>query len=333
MNLPSGKRILSAIQPTGVPHIGNYLGAIRQWVDIQNAKNECFWFVADLHAITAPYEERAYRTSVLTTAAALLASGIDTEKSTVFIQSHVPAHTEGMWLLMSFARIGELSRMTQFKEKGSGKESASAGLFTYPVLQAADILLYRTDVVPVGEDQEQHLELSRELARRFNSTHGPLFTEPQPYVLRDVARVMSLTDPTKKMSKSGDPAGAIFLTDTPDEIQKKLKTAVTDSGTAVDPDNLGPALKNLFTIHAAFSGQPLQKSADGLKGKGYAVVKQAVADVLVEKLSPIQKKMQEHLGSEEALLSTLQLGARRASEVAVKTLRDMKDRMGFTQIS
>ena len=333
MDLPTGKRILSAIQPTGHLHIGNYLGALAQWVALQNAGNTCFWFVADLHAITAPYDERQYRANVLTTAATLLATGIDPEKSTVFIQSHVPAHTEATWILQSFARVGELNRMTQFKEKGEGKESASAGLFAYPVLQAADILLYRTDLVPVGEDQIQHLEFSRVLARRFNSTHGPLFTEPQPFVLAGVGRIMSLADPTKKMSKSGDPAGCIFLLDTPDEIQKKIQRAVTDSGTAVDPKDIGPALENLLRIFGAFREQMVAEVAEHFAGKGYTAVKEALSELLSAELAPFRDKVREQLDREEELLATLQLGARRAHEVATKTLREMKDRMGFTQIS
>jgi tryptophanyl-tRNA synthetase len=338
MDIPSGKRVLSAIQPTGIPHIGNYLGALTQWVALQNAGNRCTWFIADLHAITVPYDEKAYRTQVLTAAATLLASGIDPEKSTVFVQSHVPAHAEATWLLLSTARFGELGRMTQFKEKsatalgGKGKEGVSAGLFAYPVLQAADILLYKTGLVPVGEDQVQHLELSRVLARRFNSTHGPLFTEPQPYVLKGVARIMSLTDPTKKMSKTGDPSGCVFLTDTPDDMRTKVKSAVTDSGTAIDPKAIGPAFQNLLTIYGAFAGKAPDAVADEFAGKGYAAFKDALAELLIQKLTPIREKTQELLSGEEALLSTLQLGARSASGVATKTLRDMKDRMGFIQL-
>lgn len=332
MELPTGKRVLSAIQPTGVPHIGNYLGALKQWIALQNAGNTCYWFIADLHAITAPYNAREYRINVLTTAAALLAIGLDPEKSVMFIQSHIPAHTEAAWYLQTIAHFGELNRMTQFKEKSEGKESVSAGLFTYPVLQAADVLLYHTNFVPVGEDQVQHLELTRVLARRFNSTHGPLFTEPEPFVLKDVARIMSLKDPTKKMSKSEDSANAIFLTDAPEEIQQKIKGAVTDSGSAVDGTDLGPAMKNLLTIYAAFAAEDLQTTSERFDRKSYTEVKRKLTDLLVEKLAPIRQRLREHLDGEEALLSMYQLGARKAAEVAVKTLRDMKDRMGFTQV-
>ncbi len=329
MPVPSRKRIVSGIQPSGVPHIGNVLGALNQWVDLQNAENTCFWFVADLHAITAPFDASQLRRNALVTAAALLALGIDPEKSVLFIQSQVPAHTEATWYLQSLARVGELSRMTQFKDKGGGKKSASAGLFAYPVLQAADILLYRPDVVPVGEDQVQHLELTRVLARRFHTAYGSLFTEPQPYVLPSVARIMSLTDPTKKMSKSGDRAGCIFLTDDNETIQQKVKVAVTDSGTAVDAGNLGPALTNLFTIYGGVAGRSVEDLAAEFDGKGYAAVKAALAETLIVALAPVREKIQTHLAAESDLRATLQLGARRASDVAGKTLHEMKERMGF----
>ncbi len=333
MKLPSGKRVLSAIQPTGMPHIGNYLGAIKQWVALQNAGNHGIWFVADLHAITVPYDATLFRTNILTTVAILLTTGIDPEKNTVFVQSHVPEHTEATWLFLTLTKMSELSRMTQFKEKSTGKASASAGLFAYPVLQAVDVLLYATDLVPVGEDQVQHLELARVLARRFNHAHGPLFTEPQPYVLPETARIMSLTDPAKKMSKSGDSTGCIFLTDTPEDIQRKVRSAVTDSGTAVDPDAIGPALRNLLNIMSAFDDGLLEETAQEFAGKGYAKVKEALAEQLIATLAPFREKVREHLDNEKALLSTLQLGARRASETARKTLRDMKERMGFVQIA
>ncbi len=332
-SLPTGKRVLSGIQPTGVPHIGNYLGALKQWVALQNAKNNCYWFVADLHAITVPYDAGTYHTNVLTSAATLLAIGIDPEKSTLFVQSHVPAHTEAAWYMACQTKISELNRMTQFKEKSTGKSNVSAGLFIYPILQAVDILLYQTDFVPVGEDQVQHLELTRMLARRFNDLFTHLFTEPQPYVVKEVARVMSLKDPKKKMSKSGNPNEAIFLTDSQDDIQKKIKSAVTDSGTSLNPEEIGPAMKNLLSIYIAFSEKSVDEVLNTFGGKGYANIKSEIADLLIDKLTPIRNKIREHLENESSLMATLQLGARRANEEALKNLREMKARMGFTQIS
>lgn len=333
MPYPSNKRVFSGIQPTGVPHIGNYLGALKQWVNLQKSNNTCFWSIVDLHAITMPYDAASYKTKVLTTAATLLAIGIDPEKSILFVQSHVPAHTEATWYLACQTKFGELGRMTQFKEKGEGQTSVSAGLFLYPILQAADILLYKTDLVPVGEDQIQHVELSRTIATRFNNTYNHLFTVPEPYVIKEVARVMSLKDPTKKMSKSGNPNDAIFLTDSQDEIQKKIKTAVTDSGSTFDPENIGPALKNLLSIYIAFSGIGVDETMDNFGGKGYATIKNDIAELLIEKLTPIHNKVRTLLDNESSLMANLQLGARRANEVAQKNLREMKARMGFTQIS
>ena len=333
MKLPTGKRVLSGIQPTGVPHIGNYLGALKQWVALQNAGNKCHWFIADLHAITAPYDVGHYHTNVLTSAAALLAIGIDIEKSTLFIQSHIPAHTEATWYMTCQTKFGELSRMTQFKEKGGGKTTVSTGLFIYPILMAVDVLLYQTELVPVGEDQIQHLELTRMLARRFNSLYTHLFTEPEPYVIKEVARVMSLRDPKKKMSKSGNPNDAIFLNDSQDDIQKKIRSAVTDSGSVLDINNVGPALKNLLSIYVAFSEKSVDEVLNKFDGKGYAMIKNDVADLLIEKLTPIRNKIRDHLDNESSLMANLQLGARRANEIAQKNLREMKNRMGFTQIS
>lgn len=333
MPYPTNKRVFSGIQPTGVPHIGNYLGALRQWITLQKAGNTCFWSIVDLHAITMPYDAASYRTKVLTTAATLLAIGIDPEKSILFVQSHIPAHTEAAWLMECQTKFAELQRMTQFKDKGENQAGVSTGLFVYPVLMAVDILLYQTDLVPVGEDQIQHLELTRTLATRFNNSFNHLFTVPEPYVIKEVARVMSLKDPTKKMSKSGNPNDAIFLTDSQDEIQKKIKTAVTDSGSTFDPENIGPALKNLLSIYIAFSELPVAEVLEKFGGKGYATIKNDIAETLIEKLTPIRNKVRTLLDNESSLMANLQLGARRANEVAQKNLREMKSRMGFTQIS
>jgi len=333
MPYPSNKRVFSGIQPTGVPHIGNYLGALKQWVNLQKSNNNCFWSIVDLHAITMPYDAGTYKTKVLTTAATLLAIGIDPEKSILFVQSHVPAHTEATWLMACQTKFSELQRMTQFKDKGENQAGVSTGLFVYPVLMAVDILLYQTDLVPVGDDQVQHLELTRTLATRFNNTYNHLFTIPEPYVIKEVARVMSLKDPTKKMSKSGNPNDAIFLTDSQDEIQKKIKTAVTDSGSTFEPDNIGPALKNLLSIYIAFSGLGVDETMDKFGGKGYATIKNEISEMLIEKLTPIRNKVRNLLDNESSLMANLQLGARRANETAQKNLREMKSRMGFTQIS
>lgn len=329
----TNKRIFSGIQPTGVPHIGNYLGALKQWVALQKMGNNCFWSVVDLHAITVPYDVTHYRTKVLTTAATLLAIGIDPEKSTLFVQSHVPAHAEAAWLMSCQTKIAELQRMTQFKDKGEGKTSVSAGLFIYPVLMAVDILLYQADIVPVGEDQVQHLELTRTLATRFNNQFTHLFTVPEPYIIHEVARVMSLKDPKKKMSKSGNPNEAIFLNDSQDDIQKKIRGAVTDSGSTLDPENVGPAMMNLLSIYVAFSEKPSSEILENFAGKGYSAIKEALSELLIEKLTPIRNKTRQYLENESTLMATLQLGARRAQETAQKNLRETKSRMGFTQIS
>jgi len=333
MPYPTNKRVFSGIQPTGVPHIGNYLGALKQWVTLQNAGNTCYWSVVDLHAITMPYDAAGYKTKVLTSAATLLALGIDPEKSILFVQSHVPAHTEATWLMACQTKFSELQRMTQFKEKGENQATVSAGLFVYPVLMAVDILLYQTELVPVGEDQIQHLELTRTIATRFNNTYNHLFTVPEPYVIKEVARVMSLHDPNKKMSKSGNPNDAIFLNDSQDEIQKKIRSAVTDSGSTFNPDDIGPALKNLLSIYLAFSEKPVAEVLEKFGGKGYATVKNEIAEMLIEKLTPIRNKIRDYLSNESSLMANLQLGARRANETAQKNLREMKSRMGFTQIS
>lgn len=330
MDLPTGKRVLSAIQPTGTPHIGNYLGALKQWVALQSAGNRCFWFIADLHAITAPYDASSFQKDVLTTAATLLAIGVDPEKSTVFIQSQVPAHAEAAWYLQSIARVGELGRMTQFKEKSQQKESASVGLFTYPVLQAADVLLYGTEVVPVGEDQLQHLEFVRTLARKFNRQFGGTFTEPQPYVPKDVARIMSLADPSRKMSKSDPTASYIALLDEPTTIRKKIRAAVTDSGTALNQKRLGPALLNLLTIAAAVSGKPVTAVAAEYDGRGYVAFKEALTELLVEHLAPIRARAEALRADPTELRRVLARGAERAAATAYGTLTDMKERMGLT---
>lgn len=337
MELPRGKRVLSAAQPTGEPHIGNYLGAFQQWVALQNAGNDCLFPIVDLHAITVPYDAKTFPDLVLKTAALYLAVGIDPKKSILFVQSHVPAHTEAAWLLTTITPFGELARMTQFKEKGGGHTTVGVGLFTYPILMAADILLHNTDLVPVGEDQLQHVEFARTLARKFNTTFGETFTEPRAHVLKETARVMSLTDPTKKMSKSDPPFSAVALWDEPDVIRKKLRGAHTDSGTAINPKNLGPALRNLLGIYAALGSDPIaEKGSDHLSavvaqfaGKGYAAFKDALADLLIERLAPIRTRANSLLEDRAGLAATLADGAARAARTATTMLGQMKERMGL----
>lgn len=329
MKLPSGKRVLSAIQPSGELHIGNYLGALRQWVALQDAGNTCTFPIVDLHAITVPYDTKRFPEVVLETAALLLAVGVDPKESSVFVQSHVSAHAEAAWLLTTITPVGELERMTQYKDKAAKQKTVGAGLLAYPTLMAADILLYDTDLVPVGDDQKQHIEFARALARKFNQQFGGALKEPAAYVLPETARIMSLADPTRKMSKSDPPGSSVALLDPPDAIRKSVKSAVTDSGTAVDPGNLGPALTNLLTIYAAFAGGTVPVAAEAFAGKGYATFKDALADLLIEKLTPIRTRAKTLLADPESLYKILARGAEAAAPVAYGTLAAMKERMGL----
>lgn len=329
MALPTGKRVLSAVQPSGELHIGNYLGALKQWVALQNAGNDCVFPIVDLHAITVPYDAKKFPDLVLKTAALYLAVGIDPKRGILFVQSHVSAHAEAAWLLTTITPIGELERMTQYREKAEQQKAIGAGLLSYPILMAADILLYEPDLVPVGGDQLQHLEFARTLARKFNRQFGRTFKEPQAYVLKETARIMSLTDSSRKMSKSDPPASFVALLDSPDAIQKKIASAVTDSGTSIEPDKLGPALGNLLAIHAAFADSTVAEAAEQFAGKGYAAFKRALADLLVEKLEPIRTKSQKLLADRDALYKTLARGAEKAASVAYGTLATMKERMGL----
>lgn len=340
MKLPSGKRVLSAAQPTGKAHIGNYLGAFQQWVALQEAGNACVFPIVDLHAITVPYQPKTFADTVLRTAALYLAVGIDPQQSVLFVQSHVSAHAEAAWLLTTMTPVGELTRMTQYKDKAQKQRTVGAGLLNYPILMAADILLYQTDLVPVGNDQLQHVEFARMVARKFNSQFGKTFVEPQAYVLKETTRIRSLSDPTRKMSKSDPPASYVALWDSPDAIQKKVRSAVTDSGSSIDPKNLGPALTNLLTIYAAFSAGRsdldgkrsdlnVAAVAEQFASKGYAAFKSALADLLVEKLTPIRTKAEKILADPESLYKTLARGAEKAASVAYGTLATMKERMGL----
>jgi tryptophanyl-tRNA synthetase len=326
-------RVFSGVQPTGEgPHIGNYIGAFRRWVQLQDTPDECFYCVVNLHAMTLPWEPESLAEGVRRTAATLIASGIDPERSVLFVQSDVAEHAELTWILTCLSRMGELSRMTQFKEKGRRDESSSvgAGLFLYPVLMAADVLVYRAGLVPVGDDQRQHLELMRELAIRFNSRFGETFPVPQPLIGRQGARIMSLDDPTQKMSKSsGRPASAIAMLDPPDVVKKKIARAVTDSGTEVryGPDK--PAVSNLLDILSGMSGRTIADLEAEFDGQGYAALKRGVTDALVAVLRPFQERYAE-LTSDPAMLDELlDRGAKRAQAVASDTLADVRQRVGL----
>ncbi|WP_297992663.1 tryptophan--tRNA ligase [Anoxybacillus sp.] len=320
------KTIFSGIQPSGVITLGNYIGAMKQFVELQHDYN-CYFCIVDQHAITVPQDRLALRKNIRSLAAFYLAVGIDPNKSTLFIQSEVPAHAQAGWILQCIAYIGELERMTQFKDKSAGKEAVSAGLLTYPPLMAADILLYSTDIVPVGEDQKQHIELTRDLAERFNKRYGDIFTIPEA---RIGARIMSLTDPTKKMSKS-DPNQKSYITllDDAKTIEKKVKSAVTDSEGVIryDKENK-PGVSNLLTIYSILADEPIEQLEERYAGKGYGEFKADVAQVIIDALTPIQEKYYELMESTK-LDDILDEGAEKANRVASKMLKKMENAIGL----
>jgi tryptophanyl-tRNA synthetase len=322
------KRIFSGAQPTGQLHIGNYLGALKNWVALQE-EYESFYCIVNLHAITLPQDPKVLRQKTLDLARIYLAAGIDPNKSTIFIQSDVPEHAELTWVLSCISRMGELERMTQFKDKGKGNaERAGVGLFTYPVLMAADILLYQTNLVPIGQDQKQHLELTRDIAERFNRDFGETFVIPDAYIPPVGAKIMSLQDPTKKMSKSDDnPAGSIFLLDDADTITKKIKRAVTDSGTEIKFDESRPAITNLLTIYHLLTGKSNEECEDNFAGKGYGHLKGELAEVVVEFLRPFQERVKQY--DDASLNAILAPGAEKAREVAKRTLADVYAKTGI----
>ncbi|RAV14427.1 tryptophan--tRNA ligase [Paenibacillus contaminans] len=323
------KRVLSGIQPSGQLTLGNYIGALQNFVKLQD-DHECFFMVVDLHAITVPQDPAALREQIESVAALFIASGINPDKSALFLQSHVTAHAELGWLMTTLAYMGELERMTQFKEKSAGKESIGAGLFVYPALMAADILVYNADLVPVGDDQKQHLEITRDLAQRFNQRYGDLFTLPEPYIPKVGARIMSLDDASKKMSKSNpNPGSFIAMLDEPDVIRKKLSRAVTDSGREVkyDPQSK-PEVSNLMSIYTYCSGLSIGEIEAKYEGQGYGAFKKDLAEHVVATLEPIQKRYKEIRESGE-LASFLRKGAERANAAAEPLLREVKRRMGF----
>jgi tryptophanyl-tRNA synthetase len=326
-------RVLSGIQPTADSfHFGNYLGALRQWVSLQD-EHEPFFFIADLHAITVEQDPKQLRARVRRAAAQLLAMGIDPARSAVFVQSQVPEHAQLGWVLQCLTGFGEARRMTQFKDKSAkaGEGAASVGLFTYPVLQAADILLYRPQYVPVGEDQRQHLELTRDLAQRFNHRYKKTFRLPEPYILEQTAKITDLQDPTAKMSKSASsPGGIVEMLDDPKVSAKKIRSAVTDSGSEVRFDEQDkPGVSNLLTIFSALTGTSVPDLEQAYAGKGYGDLKKDLADVVVEFVTPFRDRTLELLDDEDRLDAVLAEGAARAGEVARRTLADVYDRVGF----
>jgi tryptophanyl-tRNA synthetase len=334
--MSSQKRVFSGVQPTSDSlHLGNALGAVTHWVALQDGY-DAFYCVVDLHAITVPQDPNVLRRRTLLTAAQYIALGVDPARSTIFVQSHVPAHTELAWVLGCFTGFGQASRMTQFKDKAQrqGSESTTVGLFTYPVLQAADVLLYDTDLVPVGEDQRQHLELARDVAQRFNSRFPGTFVVPEVLIPKATAKIYNLSDPTTKMSKSaGSEAGLINLLDDAKVTAKKIRSAVTDSEREVryDPE-AKPGVSNLLTIQSAVTGTEIEKLVESYAGRGYGDLKADTADAVVEFVTPIKTRVDELISDTAELESILAAGADRAREVSAKTIANVYERLGFLQI-
>jgi len=326
-------RVLSGIQPTADSyHLGNYLGAVRQWVSLQE-EHEPFFFIADLHAITVEQDPKVLRERTRRAAAQLLAAGVDPERSAIFVQSHLPEHAQLGWVMQCITSFGEARRMTQFKDKSAkgGEGAASVGLFSYPMLMAADILLYRPAYVPVGEDQRQHLELTRDLAQRFNSRYKKTFRLPEPYILKEVAKIYDLQDPTIKMSKSASsPTGLIDMLDDPKVSAKKIRSAVTDSEMEIRFDEEAkPGVSNLLRIYSALTGSEIDTLVGKYAGKGYGDLKKDLAEVVVDYVTPFREKTFEVLEDRAYLDGILQQGAEKAGVVARKTLADVYERVGF----
>jgi tryptophanyl-tRNA synthetase len=331
--LAARPRVLSGIQPTADSfHLGNYLGAIRQWAALQE-DHDAYYCVVDLHAITVEQDPQLLRQRTRIAAAQLLAAGIDPDRSTVFVQSQVPEHTQLCWVLGCLTGFGEAGRMTQFKDKSSrqGAERATVGLFTYPVLQAADILIYRADRVPVGEDQRQHLELTRDLAQRFNSRFGATFPLPEPYIIKETAKILDLQDPTAKMSKSSSsPSGIIDLLDPPEVSTKKIRSAVTDTEREVRFDEEHkPGISNLLTIYAALDRRSVAQLVEDYAGRGYGDLKKDLAEVVADFVTPFRNRVLAYFDDPSALDAVLASGAAKAKRVAAQTLAQVYDRVGF----
>jgi len=325
-------RVFSGIQPTGKIHIGNYLGAIKQWVALQK-KAECIFCIVDLHALTVPYEPKDLKKLTLEKTIVYLAAGVDPKKSIIFAQSQVPEHTELNWLLSVVTPVGDLQRMTQFKEKSTKyRKNVNAGLLNYPILMAADILLYQTDIVPVGKDQKQHVEITREIARRFNKRFGETFKIPKVFVPETGAKIMSLTTPNKKMSKTDSPQTYITLFDTPQAIRKKITTSQTDSGKEIKYNvSSKPGISNLLTIYSLFSDSPIKEIEKEFKGKGYQIFKEKLAELLIKKLEPFRKKKKELELKPTLLKKVLEDGKKKAQIIAQETMEKVRKNMGLTR--
>lgn len=323
------KRVFSGMQPSGNLHLGNYLGALRNWVTQQDQSDNVFC-VVDLHALSLPTDPTELKANTLELATTFLAAGIDPAQTILFVQSDVREHAEAQWLLSSVTQFGELRRMIQFKDKSDGRDDVSAALFTYPILQACDILLYDTDLVPVGEDQKQHIELSRDIGHRFNTRYGKTFVLPQADIKPEGARIMSLDNPAKKMSKSsGTPAGVIYLIDEPDAIRRKVKRAVTDSGSEVRGAPGKPALNNLLAIYSLLTDQSVQDVETAFQGKGYGAFKGDLAEVIVNALTPIRERLAVLNDNPDEVRRVLAQGADRARSIAGPKLEVMRQRMGL----
>ncbi len=330
-------RVLSGIQPTADSfHFGNYLGALRQWVTLQD-DFEPFFFIADMHAITVEQDPKLLRERSLRAAAQLIATGVDPDRSAIFMQSHVPAHAQLGWVLQCLTGFGEARRMTQFKDKSAkgGEGAASVGLFTYPMLMAADILLYRPQYVPVGEDQRQHLELTRDLAQRFNHRYKKTFRLPEPFILKETAKILDLQEPHAKMSKSASsPGGIVEMLEDPKRSAKKIRSAVTDSGTDIRFDEEEkPGISNLLTIHSALTGRAITDLEDEYAGRGYGDFKKDLAEVVVEFVTPFRDRTLQLLEDRAELDNVLRRGAQKAREVAERTLADVYERVGFVPVA
>ncbi len=323
-------RILSGIQPTGRLHIGNYLGAIKQWIELQES-NECFFIIVDLHAITIDYDPKKIQKNILETAMDYLAAGINPKKSAIFVQSQIKEHSELSWLLQTITPMGELERMTQFKEKiGQNKKNINAGLFAYPILMASDILLYKTNKVPVGEDQLQHIELTRTLAKKFNNKFGEVFKIPQAKLSKTGARIMGLNNPNQKMSKSLGSQNYIALSDSPSLIRNKIKSAVTDSGKEIKYNlSKKPAISNLLTIYHLFSHQSIGQIEKRYKNKGYVDFKKDLSEIIVRSLEPFQEKRKKYEKNPKLVKKALIQGKAKAQKIASKTIEQVKTKMGL----
>lgn len=324
-------RVFSGIRPTGELHIGNYLGAIKQWMELQE-RTECVFCIVDLHAMTTPYEPKKLQQNILELAAAYLAAGLNPEKCIFFVQSQIKEHTELAWLLGTIAPLGELQRMTQFKEKSKKHpEYVNAGLLNYPLLMTADILLYKTEVVPVGMDQKQHVELAREIVRRFNKKFGQVFQEPKALLPKTGEKIMSLQKPKKKMSKTDDPRGCIGLFDEPEEIKKKTMTAVTDPGKIIKYDlQKKPGISNLLTIYSLFSRKSIKELEKKFKNSGYEKFKKSLAELLIDSLEPFRRKRKEFLAREVYVREILEQGRKKARIIAQSTMAEVYKKMGLS---